>query len=78
MFTGGEEGYVLAFERPKGKYVWSLRPKGASTTAHDGNRFVAAGGRLYYTDMSLRLYALEKDARAGSSPARAPGRTQRT
>jgi outer membrane protein assembly factor BamB len=68
VFAGSEEGYVLAFERPKGKYVWSHRPKGAATTAHDGNRFVAAGGRLYYSDMSLRLYGLEEEHSASAAP----------
>jgi len=77
-FTGSEEGHVLAFERPKGKYVWSHQPKRAATTAHDGNRFVASGRRRYYTDMSLRLYCLEEDRSAVPvEPPRAPAAARR-
>ena len=60
VYTGSDEGFVLAFERPKNKYVWSYRPKGAGTTDHFDSRFVVAGRRLYYSDMSRRLFCLEE------------------
>ena len=68
VYTGSEEGHVLAFASPSGQYVWSLQPKGAASTAHDTGRFAVAGRRLYYSDMSLRLYGLEEDRSA--PPAR--------
>jgi len=44
----------------------------------DGNRFVASGRRLYYTDMSLRLYCLEEDRSAVPvEPPRAPAAARR-
>jgi outer membrane protein assembly factor BamB len=58
FFTGSAEGYVLAFARDSGEYVWSHRPKGAGTFQAQSS-FTAANGRFYYADMSCRLYCLE-------------------
>lgn len=60
IFTGSSEGCVVAFDRARGKYVWIHCPKGAAATDHDRARFVVAGNRLYYSDMSFRLYCLEQ------------------
>lgn len=60
IFTGSASGVVMAFDRERGRFVWSLQPKGAGSTAYDGSHFLAANGRLYYSDMSYRLYCLRE------------------
>lgn len=56
-FIGTIEGYIVAFERDTGRYVWHHRPKGGTGM---GSYLMSANGRLYYTDMSFRLYCLEE------------------
>lgn len=56
-FIGTIEGYILAFERDTGRYVWHHRPKGGTGM---GSYLMSVNGRLYYTDMSFRLYCLEE------------------
>lgn len=67
IFTGSREGYVLAFERDSGEFVWGHRPKvtggiGKST----GTSFGATDQHLYYYDMSFRVYCLEHDPEGGA------------
>lgn len=60
VFTGSHDGYVLAFDRQTGNYVWRHRAKGGASTDHDGSYFASANGRLYYSDVSNRVYCLEE------------------
>lgn len=57
-YIGTIEGYIVAFERETGAYSWHHRPRGGTGM---GSYLMSANGRLYYTDMSFRLYCLEEE-----------------
>jgi outer membrane protein assembly factor BamB len=60
-FVGTREGWLLAFERDTGRYVWSFRPnKGGEISYRSPGYFASANGRFYYADLSTCLYCLEE------------------
>jgi glucose dehydrogenase len=60
-FVGMREGWLLAFERDTGRYVWNFRPKNGGGISHRSpGYFASANGRLYYADLSKCLYCLEE------------------
>ncbi len=60
-FVGVREGWLLAFERDTGRYVWSFRPKKGGEISHRSpGYFASANGRFYYADLSTCLYCLEE------------------
>lgn len=59
LFVGTERGRIIAFARDTGEYSWSHRPKGGGPIGRRGY-FASANGRLYYADLSPRLYCLEE------------------
>jgi len=61
LFAGTSAGYLAAWERDSGRPVWQLRPKGAVRAAGGGRPLIGANGRLYYADMSYRIFCLEQD-----------------
>jgi outer membrane protein assembly factor BamB len=62
FFTGSSTGYIAAFDREDGRYVWSDRPRGnRGCTYYNGNYFMAVNGRLYYGDQSFGIHCWEED-----------------
>lgn len=60
-FVGTREGWLLAFERESGRYVWHFRPKKGGEISHRSpGYFASANGRFYYADLSKCLYCLEE------------------
>ena len=70
FFTGSSSGHIVAFDRGMGRYVWSGRPRGGSSTYYDGNYFIAVDHRLYYGDQSFGIHCLEEEQPAKSRPRR--------
>ncbi len=62
FFTGSTTGYIAAFDRADGRYVWSDRPRGnRGCTYYNGNYFMAVNRRLYYGDQSFGIHCWEED-----------------
>ncbi len=85
-WVGFGPGYVMAFEKETGAYAWHRLPKGAGGFQAQ-TYFGSANGRLYYADMSCRLYWLEEEnptdpvlraQRAESNPTPQPTSRKRT
>lgn len=72
FFAGSTFGYVSAFDRKDGRFVWTGRPRNGSCTYYRNNYFMAVNGQLYYSDQSFGIHCLE-----GASPARGGSRTRR-
>jgi outer membrane protein assembly factor BamB len=57
-YIGTLDGYIIAFERDTGRYAWHHRPRSGTGM---GSYLMTVNGRLYYTDMTFRLYCLEEE-----------------
>lgn len=59
-WVGAGSGYLLAFNRETGEYAWHRLPKRAGAFQRQ-THFTSVNGRLYYADMSARMYWLEEE-----------------
>lgn len=65
IFSGTNDGYLIAWERRTGDYVWHTKPKGAFSAAQGGTPLLIHNGRLYYGDNNCSVYCLEGVTPAG-------------
>ena len=59
IFSGTNDGYMVAWARATGKYVWHFKPKGAFSAAQGATPLVIHNGRLFYGDNNGSVYCLE-------------------
>lgn len=59
IFTGNRGGYLCAFERDTGNFVWAGRPKGGCSTEITNSYFVVVDEYLFYYDHSMTVYCMK-------------------